>query len=169
VGPREKETLITFGAFKSVLRILKIVTVISILLAFCIFASCDDDPVELKKKTPPNYSGTFLMADTLIISTCTNPDPPDSVEHVAVRNDTIIFAGFYGTWDASTLRGEGSQGPIYVPIDQTCTAQLFVIFNITFLDEDRFYGTWEVQYNYHRPCIPSYTCAYTYKIGGTRL
>ena len=148
--------------------VIKIFTVICILLAFCIFTSCDVDPVEPKKKAPPTYSGTFLMADTLIASTCMNPVPPGASVNVTVRNDTIIFAGFYGTWDATALRGQGYNGPIYVPIDQTCTAMYFVTFYITYLDEDHFYGIWEVQYNYHLPCSPHYTCSYTYKIGGFR-
>jgi hypothetical protein len=148
---------------------MKILTATCILLAFCIFASCDEDPVELKKKAPPNYSGTFLMADTLQPGgTCMLPVPPGASEDVVVWNDSIQFAGLLGSWDAATLRGQGTHGPVYIQVDPGCTAFYNITFDITYVDVDHFYGTWHVVYNYPGGCTPSYTCSYTYNIGGTR-
>ena len=148
---------------------MRILTVICVLLAFCIFTSCDDDPVELKKNPPPpDYSGTFLMADTLVTSTCMLPVPPSASEDVTVRNDTIIFAGFYGTWDASELRSYGTSAPVTILISPPdCYGHYTVTFDITYLDEDNFYGTWLVAYTYDVGC-GSNPCSYLYNIGGTR-
>ena len=147
---------------------MRILTVICVLLAFCIFTSCDDDPVEPKKKAPPNYSGSFIMADTLISSSCSFPVAPGTIEDVTVRNDTIIFAGFYGTWDASELRGYGTSAPVTILISPPdCYGHYTVTFDITYLDEDNFYGTWLVAYTYDVGC-GSNPCSYLYNIGGTR-
>jgi hypothetical protein len=143
---------------------------ILILLAFLAASGCDDNPVVPKKKSPPppDFSGTFLMADTLVSSTCQFPVGPGTLEDVTVWGDSIKFAGFYGSWDGAAKRGQGTDGPFTVPINPPdCWGYYTVMFDITFLDVDHFYGTWQIGYTYDVYCWTN-PCSYLYKIGGTR-
>jgi hypothetical protein len=148
---------------------MKLFTVICILLAFCIVVSCGDDPVELKKKMPPSYTGTFLIDTTMVANSCNFPVTPDTIENVTVRNDTIIFAGFYGTWDPSTLRGVGTTGPVTVPIIvPSCNGYYTLTFDITFTHVDSFTGTWHVDYTYDFGCPDNTPCSYDCDLAGVR-
>ena len=117
----------------------------------------------------PDYSGSFLVADTLEINSCAVPAPLGAQVAVDVSGTAITFAGIAGTWDPDALHGAGSSGPTTVPINpaQDCYGTYVASFDIVFDDEDHFRGRYTVDYSYTAGCgAPD--CGYAYRIGGTR-
>ncbi len=140
-----------------------------LLVALMLSAGCfgkDDGP---SGTSTPNYSGSFMLADTLDHNSCAVPAPLGAVVNVVVTGDAITFAGIAGTWDTQTLRGEGATAPTTVPINiqDDCYGTYVASYAIQYSDPDSFVGTYDVTYTYTAGCgAPD--CDYGYRIGGRR-
>ncbi len=137
------------------------------ILALLALTGCGDDPA--KPKPQPTYSGTFIIADTLSFNDCAIPAPLGYSVNVTVAGDSIVFAGFHGSWDPVEKRGQGVSPEVTVPVTPpTCNAYYTVTFDITYTDYDHFYGTYRADYTKDPTCPNPDPCYFEYRIGGTR-
>jgi hypothetical protein len=129
----------------------------------------DDDDKGPAEPEVSDYTGSFLVADTLDYNTCMVTAPLGAVVNVVVAGDAISFAGIPESWDEQTLRGLGATAPTTVPINiqENCYGTYVASFDIRFSDPDSFVGTYAVTYTYTAGCQAP-DCEYGYRIGGRR-
>jgi hypothetical protein len=147
------------------------ISIAAIAVALALVSCSDDNPSEPEDGNPDisQYSGSFMVTDTLEFNDCAIPAPLGATVNVIVEGDSIFFGGFWGDWDEATLTGGGTSPETTVPVDPpTCYAYYTVTFEITYANADTFYGTYGVSNRKDATCPNPDPCSYLYRIRGAR-
>ena len=143
-----------------------------ILLCVALFTYCGDDPADPGEDNgdPVSpYSGLFQVESELVTNNCAIPVPPGAVLSVVVEGDSILFGGFPGDWDESTLTGTGDTPEYTIPvIPPTCYSYYIVVYEITYVNADSFSGTYGSDFRKDPGCPNPDPCAFRYNITGSR-
>lgn len=143
-----------------------------LLVAVAMFTYCGDDPV----KTTDNdddpgspYSGIFMVVSELITNNCAVPVPPSSMTTVVIEGDSMLFGGFPGDWDESSLTGTGDTPEYTVPVDPPeCYSYYTIVYEITYVTADSFSGTYGADFRKDPGCPNPDPCSFRYNITGSR-